>query len=125
MPYGLFKKIEFYGTCRTIICCEPECNRSTDAVCYESFQYYDKIQIAEVLFILKDKEKIKTPYFSVPTPGRLAYFSGNPVCPIHVTARCSLIKKIVVVLLVEIFMVNALTMQGYSIILLRKLVSTA
>ena len=67
------KKIEFYGTYRTIICSEPECNRPIDAVWYESVQYYDKIKISDVLFILKYEEKIKTIYFSVPRPGCLVY----------------------------------------------------
>ena len=67
-----------------IICCEPECNRPIDAVWYESIQYYDKIRISDVLFILKDEGTIKTIYFSVPRPGRVDYFSENSVCSIHV-----------------------------------------
>ena len=63
------KKIEFCGTCRTTICCETDCNRPINAVWYDS-EYYDRIKISDVLFILKDEEKIKSIYFSVPRPGR-------------------------------------------------------
>ena len=119
------KKIEFCGTCRTIICSELECNRLLDAVWYESIQYCDKIKISDVLFILKYEEKIKTIYFSVPRPGYLVYFSENPVCPIHVNGEMFTYRENHGGPLRRDIYDGRINPHGYSIILRRKLVCSA